>query len=501
MKRRIYAIPVLLPGLIIAQVIATIQVYLSNTELYRTLQIITDHGYLPVPNERVMPYLKGIPAAFWGGLFFTLSLGAGLSLLSMVAAWGWVRFFRRKRIILALYAIFWLGILIAVNFRGLTLMASTYFLLIPPLVFWVALRGLHPPDQRSVGYGWLIPVAPVFLLAILWIPHVDRDFFGEIRDRLLLSNRFGQKVNQFYYNYTLYAAEVFKSLDQKTLKTCNLEGVRRAPIARALERELGRYDYLPLGDSGTADLQVTETGERFILAHNGIAVIETTLKDLLSRTGPVLKEFSLKSDRQAIFRKVIFLSLLVALPVVLYVFFFDLFRFGFSFFLAARSASPAAALLCLCMGAGLLAGFSLYSSGVIDETHVAQALRSEKLPDRVAALKIVECKSLEIASFAGYDRLLSSPHITERYWLVRTLGVSRQARTYRDLLDFLDDPHLNVVCMAYYALGRRGDRRAVPEILKRIKASRHWYSQWYAYNALKTLGWKQSRRGLSGKKD
>jgi hypothetical protein len=494
MKRRLHAIPVLLPGLIIAQAIAAIQVYLSNIELYRTLEIIKDHGYLPVPNELVMPYLKQILPAFWGGLFFSLSLGAGLSLLSMVAAWAWVRFFRRKRMILALYSIFWLGILIAVNFRGLNLTASVYFLLIPPLVFRAALRRLPPPEKGSAGYGRLIPVVSAVLLAILWIPHMDRDFFGEIRDRLLLSNRFGQNLNQFYYDYTLYAAEVFKPLDQKLLKTCNLKDVRKEPVARALERELGKHDYLNRGSDGVADLQVREAGERFVLAHSGIPVMETTLNDLLSRTGPVLKEFSLKSDRLAFFRKVIFFSLLVALPVILYIFFFDLFRFGFSFFLAAKPVSPAAALVCFCMGAGLLAVFSFNSGGVSDETQVAQALESEDLSDRVAALKIVEQKGLEIAGFAGYDRLLASPHIAERYWLVKTLGVSRQPRTYQDLLGFLDDPQLNVVSMAYYALGRRGDRQAVPNILERIKASRHWYGQWYAYKALKELGWKQSRK-------
>jgi HEAT repeat protein len=108
---------------------------------------------------------------------------------------------------------------------------------------------------------------------------------------------------------------------------------------------------------------------------------------------------------------------------------------------------------------------------------------------------MIEQKGLEIAGLPGYEGLLSSPNAAERYWLVRTLGVSRRERTYRDLLGFLHDPQLNVVTMAYYALGRRGDRRAVPVILERIRTSRHWYEQWYAYRALKALGWVQNREG------
>lgn len=489
--RHNYLVPALLPGLIMAQAIATLQVYLSNSELHRSLEIIKARGYLPVPNDLVMPNLNGFLPAFLGGLFFTLSIGAGLSLLGLIVAWVWDLFPRWKKALLTIYAICGLGILIAVNFRGFNLAATAYFLFIPPLVFRAALGG--PPSTRRAGgcVPW-IPVGSALLLAILWFPHVDSDIFGKVRDRLLLSNRIGQQINQFYYDYTLYAAEVLKSLDQKTLKSCSVAGVKRAPVARALTKKFAKQDYLNRGSDGVADLQVTEADSRFVLAHRGRPVMETTLKDLLSRTGPVLKEFSARVDRQVFFRMAVYYSLLVGLPVILYLFLVDLFRFGMGFFLTDRRASLAAGLVCLCMGAGLLAVFSPGSDTVGDREAAAGALASENLNDRVAALKMIEQKGLEIADFAGYDRLLASPHVAERYWLVRTLGVSRQARTYRDLLGFLEDPQLNVVTMAYYALGRRGDRRAVAEILERIQTSRHWYAQWYAYRALKALGWAQS---------
>jgi HEAT repeat protein len=88
--------------------------------------------------------------------------------------------------------------------------------------------------------------------------------------------------------------------------------------------------------------------------------------------------------------------------------------------------------------------------------------------------------------------MLKSPHIPVRYWLARALAVSRKPETYDDLLSFLDDPHPNVVSMAFYALGKRGDRSAIGLILHRIETSRHWYVQWYAYKALRRLGWKQT---------
>ena len=36
---------------------------------------------------------------------------------------------------------------------------------------------------------------------------------------MLLSNPIGSKIAGFYYDYTLYAAQAFKSLDQKTMRT------------------------------------------------------------------------------------------------------------------------------------------------------------------------------------------------------------------------------------------------------------------------------------------
>ena len=77
--------------------------------------------------------------------------------------------------------------------------------------------------------------------------------------------------------------------------------------------------------------------------------------------------------------------------------------------------------------------------------------------------------------------------------LARVLALSSGAATYRDLLRMLNDPHPNVVCQVYYALGRRGQKSAIPLIINNIKQSAHWYTQWYGYGALRKLGWRQSR--------
>jgi hypothetical protein len=55
----------------------------------------------------------------------------------------------------------------------------------------------------------------------------------------------------------------------------------------------------------------------------------------------------------------------------------------------------------------------------------------------------------------------------------------------------MDDPHPNVVCQAFYALGARGQRMAIHPIMERLVRTNHWYAQWYGYRALRRLGWYQ----------
>ena len=51
MKNRwFYPFLALLFGLFTAQAISTAQVYLSNGEIYRSLVIVKNAGYLPIPN-------------------------------------------------------------------------------------------------------------------------------------------------------------------------------------------------------------------------------------------------------------------------------------------------------------------------------------------------------------------------------------------------------------------------------------------------------------------
>jgi hypothetical protein len=100
---------------------------------------------------------------------------------------------------------------------------------------------------------------------------------------------------------------------------------------------------------------------------------------------------------------------------------------------------------------------------------------------------------MDIAEFKGYAGIASNSQISERYWLAKTLAHSRQAEANKVLLALTNDSNANVVSMAFWALAQRKDTRVIEKILEKMQASDDWYSQLYAYRALRSLGWNQSQ--------
>ena len=491
MKRVLQTASVLFLGLLVAQCIATLQVYFSNADLHRTLLVLKEAGYLIVPNQQILPRLLTLTSAFWGGLFFTLSVGVLLTFLSWSAEWAWNRLFLGNRLFFYFCLLAWLTSLILINGRGFCLLITLYFLFIPAVVFTAAAK-LPAQSKSTPAPRELLLLVPLLLLTLLWATQANSLFFLNLRDKLLLSNSVGAKANDFYYDYAYYPAEAFKSLEQKLLKSCSIGSIQRKPVEQALEKTLLAYDYLPVDEARhPVDLVVSEDNGLLLFHHSGKTILQTNLQEFLASPDKLLAEFSSKTDTCSPFRRFTLLSLLVSLPLALYTVCFGLFFFIGSFLLSPRISAWIASILCLFLGTSL---FFYVQGGVEEESIVpARALASDRWETRVAALKLLEQKQLEVGDFEAYPRLMKSHHIAERYWLVRTLGSSRRTGTYRDLLSFLDDPHPGVVSMAFYSLGQRKDSRAVPEILKRIETSDDWYNQWYAYRALRNLGWKQSR--------
>lgn len=483
----------LLLGLLMAQILATVQVYLSNTALYESLLAISEAGYLPVPNQHVSNQLLDFGPAFKGGLFFTFSIGAGISFFSLAAAWLWNRLFGCKKNMLYLFLLLWIACLLAVNFYGFKVIVTLYFLLIPPAVFATASACMIRDKKQRRQSREIIHIVPVIMLAIILLSQINNRLFTDFRDIFLFSNRVGVKINNFYYKYTLFPAEVFKSLNQKLLKTCRIEKLEPAET-RVLEMVLLKYDYIPIAPNNEVDLTIVAIDDGLYLKNQGRTIVQVDSKEFFTNPAKWIRQFEEKSDIYPVFRQLTFLSLLIGLPLAIYVIGHGLITFVLGiFFIKSGFSSVIASGICFLLCLFLFASFHFNRSTDKSADNLPNMLNSDRWQTRVAALKIIDEKGLEIKKIQAYRRLLTSPHTAERYWMARVLAHSKSPETYQDLLRFLDDPHPNVVSMALYALGKRGNRQAIYRIKRVIESSDNWYNQGYAYRALRTLGWRQRK--------
>ncbi len=489
MRRELFPASVLAIGLIAAQVVFTLIVYDSNLSLHHHLDVLKAAGYLVVPSGRVMQTLTEIGPAFWGGLFFTLSIGCGLCLASL-ALLNLQNFFASKRLIWTLILAVWGFVIYRLNSNGLNFSATLAFVVIPAVAGAASIR-LHfitrGPKPRFLFLGHGIAL---FLIILAWLPHLKADPFVRIRDYLLLPSPLGRSLNDFYYRYTLYPAEVFKSLDQKLLKTCRLQ-TADPDLEKRIEQRLRRADYLKVNTASPVDLTLRQEHENLLLINKKKIILTSTVKEFLADPESRLKIFSQNCDPNIFFRKATFLSLIVGLPLTCYILMHAVLTLGLFFLPFPALRSWIAVTACLFLGIWLTLPLQSGLNHPLSRAEAFTALNSQNWQERVFALKTL-CNELStLKDSPGIEGMANSPHIAERYWLARSLAYGTSQKTLELLRKLANDPHPNVVCMALFSLGKRGHRETANLILDRLKASDHWYVQRYAYQALKRLEWIQ----------
>ena len=374
----LYPFTVLLLGMIVTQILATVQVYLSNTDLYNGLMAIKDAGYLTIPHKNVIGSLKSFGPSFCGGLFFTFSIGAGISFLAFALAWIWDRIFYRKTFLLYLFLLLWAGCLTALNFNGFKLFVTLYFLLIPPVVFITAAKSMTYLNKQKRRSNEIIHMIPVIVLALFLVWQIDSRMFSDFRDIYLLSNPVGSKINKFYYKYTLYPAEVFKSLNQKMLKTGMIESKKTA-VPRVLENILLNYDYIPIKRNIDADLKVVSIGDDFIFKNHERPVLRISSKEFFADPHRAIMKFEQKSDTWALFRQFTLFSLLTGFPLAVYVIVHGGISILFGFFFRLRTSSLIASALCFVLCLLLILSFQLNRSRDISEENLADEAELQPL--------------------------------------------------------------------------------------------------------------------------
>ena len=498
MKKYYYPVFIFLTGVFAAQVCFSILVYFSNQSLYQTLQLLRDAGYLIVPNAHVMPGLQKWMPAVCGGLFFSMTIGAGLSLITLLTAVLWLRYFQRFRASLIFLVA---GTLFFFSFQFNFAPGLTLSCVIPAgIVFYVYVRCFSDagPPFPFLRVG-AVHLASLAVIAAVWAPVADEDIFVAIRDNLLLTHPVGRSINDFYYKYTLYPAETFKSLNQKLLKSCHITDADSA-VSPALIRLLVKEDYLPVKEKSGVDLIVHHHDGGLTFQQENKVIDTCRFAEFQKDPEEILAAISQKTDDTAFLRRITFLSLIGASPLLCYLLLHAAVMTGIFFIPSPAARFAAAAVLCVAVFSLPAVLFSHQKPEDIDKKDIVRFLASDHSRDRVLALKAISEQDLTISHYGDPEKLvrgsLTREQTVERYWLAKSLAGDRSQASYDLILRLLDDPQPNVACMAFYSLGQqskfRNSNRTKKEILRRLTSRDHWYVQWYAYKALKRLGWTQT---------
>jgi hypothetical protein len=493
MNRRFAFILPILSGLFLSQLISSWVVYQSNLQYYQMLNTVHQAGYLIVPNLHVMERLKLYSSAFNGGLFFTLTTGLFITMLSMATAWIWHGLWQRQKKILLFPLLLAGGALWSSNQNGLSLLITLYLLLIPPIVFGISCKGLSRMQTKPHGKGFFVRLL-LFSLFIATVAYqTNTNVFLSIRDNLLLTTTWGQRLNLFYYENSLYAARIFKSNEQKLFNTCVLSQNKdsKPTVNASIRRQLLQHDYLPIPENPAVEIKVQVEGQQIKFGYKDNWLVTADVHQFLQNPKKWIALFGDLTDKHTFFRQITMISLLVTCATILYLLlflpFFTLIRRCCSRDLAASFITG---ILCIILGTA--ATYFLATDTVVPIEQLESYLSSPITSQRIGALKSIYNKKIPITRFSDYRKRVESPNVAERYWLAKALGTTHGPDTHEALLRLLDDEHFNVVCMAFFSLGQQRHVADIPLIQNRIKQSKNWYEQWYAYKALRKIGWQQN---------
>jgi hypothetical protein len=259
-----------------------------------------------------------------------------------------------------------------------------------------------------------------------------------------------------------------------------------------LEDRLLYHDYLIL-ETDSVDLKIDKQGDELVFQNRGKEILRASQEFFLSNSTAVLNRFSEHTDRYIFFRNFTYYSILTGFPIMLYLLVYAVLQRILSLLNYPTTSIAMASTLCLLIGVVLFVPVYKGQHSDNDINDIDGLLKSERWQNKVAALRKINDENLEIADYPHYLKIKNSPHIPVRYWLAKALGISKKSEAYNDLIYFMNDSHPNVVCQALYGLGLRGDNRAIDIIVEKIQGSLNWYVQWYAYRAMRNLGWKQTK--------
>jgi hypothetical protein len=442
----------------------------------------TNIGFLPV---------------FSGAFFLTFTLGAGVSIYSLAGVR--ILLAREKNwklISLLLFPLVLSLLMLAID--GSHPLFFLFFFCVPLITVYIAIKiygskkNKWTAESISLSFehisgrqekqsfkellaGWVRETAkgpylfiPLLLfLAVFWSFQNTTSFFSNFRDLFLLSNTPGNMVNNFYYSHGMALAEAIRPFEKKPYKTYSFVSEPGFELKENIQNEFRRHGLLHLENPCICDFAIKVDGDEIHAYHENRLLIKSNLGSFFSKSDNFFDKLN-KLDKNKYLRLLIHCSILFALPLLFYELLQILIN-CFSFFLPFEKEKGAF--------------FSLFISLTVITIFLASCyypLNQEK-----------QNRGIRKKKFNEIVKFKNSKEPGKRIILCKYLTSKDSPDATEVLLSLLADPHLNVSCQAAHALGKQGNPEVLLELKNIVTGSEEWYRQWYAYKAMKNLGWNQ----------
>lgn len=409
-------------------------VYFSNQDLLNTITIIKQTRHLIVPNAHVMPSLERFLPAFFASLFITLTAGIVVSLM----------------------------------------MCCLAMPIVKPRVF----------KTQNSSLFFLICIAGFVISGLIYFFLADKSIFLRARDYLFLSSRPGILMNNFYYKYTLYAAQAVNSPLQAQMKTCWIDS--QVPEKTQVKNILLKSGWITIPDKSKAFLRIEISGKNLAFQNNNQTIVSVSEKKFMNDPIHYLKKFSQKTDHLFFLKALCFVGLFFMLPFVCFMILFATLFFLYNLLTGYNLAVFFAGVSMVAVaGTALLYLYPI--TGSKDMKSLKAMLASQKSRPRIEALRIVYTKKADLWQFQEYlNQSLQDRSIAEKYWILKILSNSCTAKNIHVIKDLIQDKALNVRYSAIKALSSCDCSDASKQLFKKIaETSRQWYEQYYALNAFR----------------
>jgi len=194
-------------GLIASFIISVLHVYYCNIRIPALVKEFVLQNYVHIPNRYIIESFDSLIPSILGSVFFVFSAGVTISVFSLFSFIMISKIFTHKKQILMIYTGFWVFITIILNTVSFSIVLMAYTIIIPFCVVLPLVPLAHPIVEIKKKIIVKILVFTISFVAVgsIFYTQAGSNTFLRTRDYLLLSNKPGIIINNFYYKYSPYA--------------------------------------------------------------------------------------------------------------------------------------------------------------------------------------------------------------------------------------------------------------------------------------------------------